>query len=666
MKKFTLLLILLLVFINAGAREYFEKGDAIYREKHDFMGMSFGHCGIYSYWITEKDPALREAHKDIESTTEIGEGGVQENLFYHFYWHTTFWSVRTMSGLDWIMRNKIVKTAKDFRFRPTKYDWKDGYKNPLGDTATFRCDGLVEYCYEIALGDDWEPGNNGGIIQNDTWITLLPWRQMEALELRESAELHYINTELPVEGYTIKGSFILSVLASDGLFGSGTEKVEFYIDDNLVGTDAHEHSTADWYNYEWDSRTVTNGEHTLLAKGYDQAGNDKESQVNFFVDNSVPRVVSTSPADGASDIDVFAHITIGFNKEMDQTTVNSGTVLFNPSLHGGFSTEWSGGKTVTLTLTNLQEDLGFYTNYTVTVTDGVKDKDGTRLDGDRDGEPGGNYPFSFTTRLPEVTLEPKAYSALLSEGSGGNFSISIKNGEQRSVSIDLDDDVENSGGWTSSPIGNSYTLGANATIPLSYYVYNNGAEGNLYHRFNLTNNGVSLDNAEHCYSPYEEKEEDHPDEGPIVNPHYPTPWYLDTESNIGILLNGYSDGVGHLLGKYRINTCAVKKENLKVLGELHRSLSDLSVLVIPTGGLMGLENVASFKEGLKDFIEQGGNVVCLTQQYGYDWEILPNSPSGYGWREDQSCWQGAGYFSDWDVILSGQNNIVHSRNNEIV
>jgi len=81
---------------------------------------------------------------------------------------------------------------------------------------------------------------------------------------------------------------------------------------------------------------------------------------------------------------------------------------------------------------------------------------------------------------------------------------------------------------------------------------------------------------------------------------------------------------------------------------------------------MGLENVASFKQGLKHFIEQGGNVVCLTQQYGYDFYALPDAPSGYGWREDQSCWQDAGYFSNWDVILSGQNNIVHSRNNEIV
>jgi hypothetical protein len=392
----------------------------------------------------------------------------------------------------------------------------------------------------------------------------------------------------------------------------------------------------------------------------DGDGNSDEEDTNHKFWVSVPpQVISTSPANGASDVDVYTEVTIAFNREMDQSTVNSGTVLFNPPLHGGFSTEWSGdGKTVTLTLTNPEEDLEFYTNYTVTVTDGVKDTSGVKLDGDRDGEPGGNYPFSFTTRLQEVTLSPKAFSVSITEGSGGYYNINIKNNEQRSISVNLDDDIANPGGWSTSSVSANYSLNASQTLPLSYSVFNDGAGSDLYHRFYLTSNGVSLDDAEHVYSPREEKEDDHPDEGPIVDPHYPTPWYLTTESNIGILLNGFFDGVGHLLGRYKISTCAVKKENLKVLGDQNRSLNDLSVLIIPSGGLIGLENVTSFKQGLKNFVEQGGNVVCLTQQYGYDFDALPDAPSGYGWREDQSCWRGAGYFSDWDVVLSGQDTVI--------
>ncbi|MCK4234455.1 Ig-like domain-containing protein, partial [candidate division WOR-3 bacterium] len=392
----------------------------------------------------------------------------------------------------------------------------------------------------------------------------------------------------------------------------------------------------------------------------DGDGNSDEKDTNhkFWV-GLPPQVTETDPADGTSNVDVYTPNTISFNKEMDQTTVNSGTVFFSPPLHGGFSTQWSGdGKTVTLTFTNPQEDLELYEDYNIIVTDSVTDIDGTQLDGDRDGEPGGNYEFWFKTRLPKVILDPKVFARSIKEGGGGAFSIRITNLEERGVNVSLIDDIFNPGGWITSSASGSYTLNANQVKPLSYSVYNGGAEDILYHHFSLTYSEQNLDNAEHAYFPLEEKPPDHPDEGPVVNPQYPTPWYLDTESQVGILLNGYFAGVGHLLGRYKINTCAVKKENLKVLGEPNRSLYNLSVLIIPTGGLMGMEYVTNFIQGLEDFINQGGTVVCLTQQYGYDWSILSDAPSGYGWREDQSCWKGAGYFSDWDVILSGQNSAI--------
>jgi len=130
---------------------------------------------------------------------------------------------------------------------------------------------------------------------------------------------------------------------------------------------------------------------------------------SFAVHAECPVVVSTDPADGASEVDVYKNITITFNKEMDQSSVNSSTVLFSPALVGGFTPQWSGdNKTVTLILSDPQQDLKFYTNYTVTVTDGVRDIDGTQLDGDKDGKPGGNYVFSFTTREPNEIASPAA------------------------------------------------------------------------------------------------------------------------------------------------------------------------------------------------------------------------------------------------------------------
>lgn len=125
-----------------------------------------------------------------------------------------------------------------------------------------------------------------------------------------------------------------------------------------------------------------------------------------------PQVISTDPSDEARDVDVYKNITITFNKEMDPPTVNSSTVQFSPALVGGFTPQWSGdGKTVTLTLNDPQQDLKFNTIYVVTVTDGVKDKNSVQLDGDKDGKPGGNYQFLFTTRKPnlEFSMNPSFF-----------------------------------------------------------------------------------------------------------------------------------------------------------------------------------------------------------------------------------------------------------------
>ena len=108
------------------------------------------------------------------------------------------------------------------------------------------------------------------------------------------------------------------------------------------------------------------------------------SQLTVKVNNGLI-VISTDPPDGAKDIDIYTKFKITFNKPIDQSTLNpwSGTVQFTPPLLGSFTTEWSvDGKTVTITPTNQDEDLQFLTNYSVVVTDFVRDTAGIQLDGD--------------------------------------------------------------------------------------------------------------------------------------------------------------------------------------------------------------------------------------------------------------------------------------------
>lgn len=95
MKHIILILILLSALANVNSREYFEKGDALYREKRDIGGMSFGHSGICWFWDTNMDPTKREAHWQIESSIDIGNHGVEDSTFQYFYWRTEFWSVRS-------------------------------------------------------------------------------------------------------------------------------------------------------------------------------------------------------------------------------------------------------------------------------------------------------------------------------------------------------------------------------------------------------------------------------------------------------------------------------------------------------------------------------------------------------------------------------------------
>ena len=70
----------------------------------------------------------------------------------------------------------------------------------------------------------------------------------------------------PENGATVSGVFPVTVSASDNV---GVTKVEFYIDGNNEFTDRREP-----YEFSWDTTTVTDGNHTIVAKAYDRAKNE--------------------------------------------------------------------------------------------------------------------------------------------------------------------------------------------------------------------------------------------------------------------------------------------------------------------------------------------------------------------------------------------------------
>lgn len=95
----------------------------------------------------------------------------------------------------------------------------------------------------------------------------------------------------PGPGATVQGTTTVSASASDN---SAVAKVEFYRDGALAAT-----ATKAPYSWNWDTRSSSNGSHTVTAKAYDASGNVGVSQsVTVKVSNDVvaPSVTLTSPA----------------------------------------------------------------------------------------------------------------------------------------------------------------------------------------------------------------------------------------------------------------------------------------------------------------------------------------------------------------------------------
>ena len=75
----------------------------------------------------------------------------------------------------------------------------------------------------------------------------------------------------PNPGATVSGTVTLSANAADG-GGSGLTRVDFLVDGNVVGS-----ASSSPYSYSWNSGSVADGNHTIVARAVDGAGNQGSS-----------------------------------------------------------------------------------------------------------------------------------------------------------------------------------------------------------------------------------------------------------------------------------------------------------------------------------------------------------------------------------------------------
>ena len=105
-----------------------------------------------------------------------------------------------------------------------------------------------------------------------------------------------ISITSPTNGETVFGAITVQASASDTV---GLTRVEFYLDGALLGTD-----TTVPYAFTWDTTTVSNGSHGLVARAYDEAGNTGISPtVTVTVSNTT---ADTTPPSAPSNLTATA------------------------------------------------------------------------------------------------------------------------------------------------------------------------------------------------------------------------------------------------------------------------------------------------------------------------------------------------------------------------
>jgi beta-glucanase (GH16 family) len=92
----------------------------------------------------------------------------------------------------------------------------------------------------------------------------------------------------PANGVTVSGT---ANLAADATDAAGVTKVEFYVNNSLIGAD-----TSSPYSLAWDTSSTTNGSYALTAKAYNASGGVGTSgAVNVTINNAPPSTGGTVP-----------------------------------------------------------------------------------------------------------------------------------------------------------------------------------------------------------------------------------------------------------------------------------------------------------------------------------------------------------------------------------
>lgn len=128
-----------------------------------------------------------------------------------------------------------------------------------------------------AGGDDFRLGGSQGVDWAPSQYTYGPTANTDSGGSGGDTTPPAVSFTSPANGATVSGIVTANITASDNV---GVTKVDISLDGSLKSPD-----TSSPYIYSFDSKTLTDGSHTLSAKAYDAAGNTKTVTITVMVDN---------------------------------------------------------------------------------------------------------------------------------------------------------------------------------------------------------------------------------------------------------------------------------------------------------------------------------------------------------------------------------------------
>ncbi|MCK4665729.1 hypothetical protein KAU33_03220, partial [Candidatus Dependentiae bacterium] len=76
------------------------------------------------------------------------------------------------------------------------------------------------------------------------------------------------------------------------------------------------------------------------------------------------------------------------------------------------------------------------------------------------------------------------------------------------------------------------------------------------------------------------------------------------------------------------------------------------MVLLPSGSLIGRGEDSALAQKFHDYVNAGGILFVFSQKRGTDFKVLPGSPEGFGYVEDQNCFTRSTYIDTWHPMLA--------------